>query len=46
MEEGKEEDSEQTQDNNKQKETMMSDAKQEMDHEMTQSKMEMEDHEL
>ena len=46
VEKEKEEDREQTQDINKQKETMMSDAELEMDQEMTQSDMEMEDHEL
>jgi len=46
VEEGKEEHREQTQDNNKQKETIMSDAEEEMDHEMTQSEMEMEYQEL
>lgn len=42
----KEEDCEQTWDINKQKETMISDAELEMDQEMTQSEMELEDHEL
>lgn len=42
----KEENSEKTQDINKQKETMLSDGELEMDQEMTQSEMEMEDHEL
>ena len=46
MEEGKEEDREQTRDKNLQIETMVSDAEIEMDHEMTQSEMEMEDQEL
>jgi len=42
----KEEDTAQTQDSIKQKETMMSDAELEMDQEMTQSEMETEHHEL
>ena len=42
----KEEDSEQTQDINKHKETMLSNGELEMDQEMTQSEMEMEDHEV
>jgi len=46
MEEGKEEDKEQTPDKIMQTETMVNDAETEMDHEMTQSEMEMEDQEL
>ena len=46
VEEEKEGDIAQKQDINKQKEIMLSDAKPEMDQEMTQSEMEMEDHEL
>eukprot|EP00253_Pinus_taeda_P013184 PITA_13184 len=46
VEEEKEDNEEQTQNRNKQKEDMMSDAELEMDQEMTQSDMEMEDHEL
>lgn len=46
MEEGKEEDKEQTPDKNLQTETMVNNAETEMDHEMTQSEMETEDQEL
>jgi len=46
MEEGKEEDKEQTQETNLQTETLVGDVETEMDLEMTQSEMEMEDQEL
>ena len=42
----KEEDREQKQDDTKRKETMLSDGELDMDQEMTQSEMEIEDHEL
>jgi len=46
MEEGKEEDREQTLHKNQSTETMLSDAETKMDHEMTESEMEMENREL